>query len=284
MYGFFFGWYLKCQSDTQTLAVIPAYHRTGRKRTCSIQIITDQETWMIPYKADEFRCVGKHISIGKNQFSEKGIRLSAHTAQVTVEGKLKFGSLLPLKYDIMGPFALVPFMECRHRVWSMGHLVNGTVSINGEKYLFKNARGYWEGDRGVSFPKKYIWTQCCFPGGSLMMAVADIPIMGIHFTGIIGVVIWMEREYRFATYLGARAERIQNKKVCIVQGNLELEARLIKAFSHPLKAPSQGDMVRIIHESAACRAFYRFRKKGRTIFSFQTDKASFEFEYPSCVS
>ena len=98
MYGFFFGWYLKCQSDTQTLAVIPAYHRTGRKRTCSIQIITDQETWMISYKADEFRCVGKHISIGKNQFSEKGIRLSAHTAQVTVEGKLKFGPLLRSVY------------------------------------------------------------------------------------------------------------------------------------------------------------------------------------------
>lgn len=27
MSNFFYGWYLKCQSDTQTLAVIPAVHR-----------------------------------------------------------------------------------------------------------------------------------------------------------------------------------------------------------------------------------------------------------------
>ena len=41
MRGSFFGWYFKCQSDTQTLAVIPAVHQVGGKRTCSIQIITD---------------------------------------------------------------------------------------------------------------------------------------------------------------------------------------------------------------------------------------------------
>ena len=39
MYGSFYGWYLKCQSDTQTLAVIPAVHNARNKRTCSIQII-----------------------------------------------------------------------------------------------------------------------------------------------------------------------------------------------------------------------------------------------------
>ena len=29
MSGSFYGWYLKCQSDTQTLAVIPAVHNAG---------------------------------------------------------------------------------------------------------------------------------------------------------------------------------------------------------------------------------------------------------------
>lgn len=41
----FYGWYMKCQSDLQTLAVIPAVHQNGKKRTCSIQIITDYETY-----------------------------------------------------------------------------------------------------------------------------------------------------------------------------------------------------------------------------------------------
>ena len=114
-----------------------------------------------------------------------------------------------------------------------------------------------------------------------MLSVADIPMAGIHFTGIIGVVLWQGKEYRVATYLGARAVQIQNKMVRIVQGNLELEVRLLKASERPLKAPAKGEMVRTIHESAACQAFYRVRKENCTLFAFETDRASFEYEYPS---
>ena len=102
---------------------------------------------------------------------------------------------------------------------------------------------------------------------------------GIHFTGIIGAILWRGKEYRIATYLGARVVRIQNKAVRVVQGSLELDVRLLEASERPLKAPTKGNMVRTIHESASCRAFYRFRKNGRTLFAFETDRASFEFEF-----
>ena len=289
MDGFFYGWYLKCQSDTQTLAVIPAVHTSRGTHTCSIQVITEQNAWSVTFPADEFRRVARNIFIGENRFGKDGIYLAIHTPQLSIRGKLKFGSLAPLKYDIMGPFALVPFMECRHSVWSMRHSVSGNVNINGKEYLFKNARGYWEGDRGRSFPKKYIWTQCSFSGGALMLSVADIPIMGIpnigipslgiHFTGIIGVILWRGKEYRIATYLGARVVKIQNHMVFVKQGNMELQVCLLEESKRPLKAPKVGDMARIIHESAACLASYRFSKGGRTIFEFETDRASFEFEY-----
>ncbi|MBD5512813.1 MAG: hypothetical protein HDR08_16440 [Lachnospiraceae bacterium] len=280
MHGSFYGWYLKCQSDTQTLAVIPAVHNVGRKRTCSIQMITDNDAWTVTFPIDVFQRTKRNIFIGENRFGEKGIRLAIHTPQLNIRGKLDFGPLCPLKYDIMGPFAFVPFMECRHSVWSMHHLIRGNVYINGEKYAFRNGRGYWEGDRGRSFPKEYIWTQCCFSGGSLMLSVADIPMAGIHFTGVIGAVLWQGKEYRMATYLGARVVQIQNKMVRVIQGSLELEVRLLEAAERPLKAPAKGDMVRTIHESASCRVFYRFRKKNRTLFAFETDRASLEFEYP----
>lgn len=279
MYHSFYGWYLKCQSDTQTLAVIPAVHNTRNKRTCSIQVITDDDAWTVTFAADSFQRTKRNIFIGENRFGEKGIHLAIHTPQLTIRGNLHFGPLFPLKYDIMGPFALVPFMECRHSVWSMRHSVRGNVCINGKKYSFQNAWGYWEGDRGRSFPKEYIWTQCFFSGGSLMLSVADIPMLGIHFTGIIGIVLWRGKEYRIATYLGARVVRIQNKMVRVIQGNLVLDVRLIEASERPLKAPAKGDMVRTIHESASCRAFYRLRKEGCTLFAFETDRASFEFEY-----
>lgn len=279
MYNSFYGWYLKCQSETQTLAVIPAVHNAGKKHTCSIQVITDNDAWTVMFHAGLFRRTRRNIFIGENRFGEKGIYLAINTPQLIIRGKLDFGRLSPLRYDIMGPFALVPFMQCRHSVWSMRHSVTGNVCINGQNYSFQNAWGYWEGDRGRSFPKEYVWTQCCFGGGALMLSVADIPMAGIHFTGIIGVVLWQGKEYRIATYLGARAVCIQNKTVRVIQGNLELDVRLLEASGRPLKAPKKGDMVRTIHESASCRAFYRFCKKGRTLFSFETDRASFEFEY-----
>ena len=281
MYGFFYGWYFKCQSDTQTLAVIPAVHSAGGKRACSVQVITDHDAWTVTFSADSFRRTRRNLFIGENRFGEKGIRLAIRTPQLTIRGRLNFGQLSPLKYDIMGPFALVPFMECRHSVWSMWHSVTGNVRINGQKYSFQNAWGYWEGDRGRSFPEEYLWTQCCFNDGALMLSVADIPVAGFHFTGIIGVILWRGKEYRIATYLGARAVQIQNKTVRVIQGDLELEVRLPEASGRPLKAPEKGNMVRTIHESASCRAFYQFRKKGRTLFAFESDRASFEFEYSS---
>ena len=281
MRGSFYGWYFKIQSDTQTLAVIPAIHRIGKKCTCSIQMIANDGAWIVNLPNKIFRSTRKRIFIGKNRFGKNGIRLAVQTPRLSVEGKLNFGQLSPLKYDIMGPFCMIPFMECRHSVFSMRHLVSGKVYVNGQKYLFQNALGYWEGDRGCSFPKEYAWTQCFFNEGSLMLSVADIPIAGIHFTGIIGVVLWKGKEYRLATYLGAKAVQIQNGTLRIVQGNMELEAKLLEASGHALKAPKKGDMMRTIHESAECRAFYQFRKCGRTLFALETARASFEYEYLS---
>ena len=114
-----------------------------------------------------------------------------------------------------------------------------------------------------------------------MLSVADIPIAGIQFTGIIGVVWWRGKEYRLATYLGARVVAQHDRRVCIRQGDLELEAQLLETKERTLSAPKQGAMVRTIRESVACRAGYRFRKRGRTLFSFVSDRASFEYESPS---
>lgn len=132
MKGTFYGWYMKCQSASQTLAVIPAVHQCGNERTCSIQIITD--------------------------------------------------------YDA--------------------------------------------------------WTHCFFSGGSLMLSVADIPMAGMHFTGIIGVILYHGKEYRLATYLGAKALQVHNGKIRIVHGDMKLEVCLLERVRCSLKAPVSGNMKR----------------------------------------
>lgn len=279
MKEYFYGWYLKCQSDTQTLAVIPAIHGAGRESTCSIQFITDDNVYMVTFSGTNFYRKGDYILIGKNKFGKKGMYLELCEPDLQVKGKIKFGMLRPIKYDIMGPFSYIPFMQCRHSIWSMRHLVKGKIYINGQKFDFNKGLGYWEGDRGISFPKEYAWTQCIFSNGSLMLSVADIPLAGTHFTGIIGVVLWKGKEYRVATYLGAKVAERSNGTLRIVQGKLEVEARLLGKTKHPLKAPDRGTMIRTIHESVTCRAYYRFSINGQTIFAFETPYASFEYEY-----
>ena len=63
------------------------------------------------------------------------------------------------------------------------------------------------------------------------------------------------------------------------QMNYELTAKLIKKNAHPLYAPINGAMNRIIHESASCIAYYKFSRKGKLLCEFTSDRASFEFEY-----
>lgn len=162
MKGSFYGWYMKCQSDSQTLAVIPAVHHGGKERSCSIQIITEQDAWSVTFSPEIYRRQGKNIWIGENHFGYNGFQLNICTPELKVNGAMEFGELSPLKYDIMGPFAAVPFLECRHSVWSMSHEVNGSLCINENIFHFRNARGYWEGDEGRSFPRQYAWTQCFF--------------------------------------------------------------------------------------------------------------------------
>ena len=277
--GFFKGWYFKCCTKDKTIAFIPAYHHSSNKKSASLQIITDEKAFNIPFEKLEYTEKPLYVKIGNCIFSERGITLDFQSNDLTLKGVLDFKDFSPIGYDIMGPFKYVPFMQCRHSVYSMRHKINGQITVNDQLYKFENGIGYVEGDRGHSFPKKYIWTQCCFKNNSLMLSVADIPFLGIHFTGIIGVVFINGKEYRSATYLGARIKQVENNTVTVKQGSFEFTAKLIKKNTHPLAAPTNGDMCRTIHESAACEAYYRFSHKDRVLCEFTTDKASFEFEY-----
>ncbi len=277
--GYFKGWYFKCSTKDKTIAFIPAYHYSINKKSASLQIITDDKALNIPFDTLEYHQNPLYVKIGNCVFSHEGIMLDFKGDELKLEGRLCFDEHSPIKYDIMGPFKYVPFMQCRHSVYSMCHKINGEIKVNGQLYKFENGVGYIEGDCGRSFPKKYIWTQCCFKNNSLMLSVADIPFLGIHFTGIIGVLFLNDKEYRIATYLGARVKQVDKNIVTIKQGSFEFTAKLLKKNAQPLAAPTNGDMCRTIHESASCQAYYRFCHKNKVLFEFTTDKASFEFEY-----
>ena len=275
----FYGWYFKCQSEEDTVIFIASSNRTKDENTGRLQIATKDGVWDVDFPGECFLERHGNIFLADNRFGRNGIRFNITTADLRAKGNLVFSDFTPIEYDIMGPFVLVPFMECRHSVMSMRHKVNGRVTFNGRTYEFKDAFGYWEGDRGVSFPTEYLWTQTAFENGSLMLSVAEIPMAGTNFTGVIGVINYRGKEYRFATYLGAQVKELKNRKIKITQGNMTLEAKLMDRGGKMLSALVEGDMSRVIHESLSCNAAYRLKVDGKTVFAFKTDKASFEYEY-----
>ena len=282
MNNYFCGWYFKCQSQTQSLALIPALHITDGQSSCSLQLISNAGSWNIPLPAAGAKMQKREpvAALDGARFCKDGIHLDVHDTSCSAVGSLRFGPPSPIRYDIMGPFHYVPFMECRHSVFSMRHSVDGCLTINGIDYCFQNSDGYIEGDRGRSFPRHYAWTQCFFPEGSLMLSVAEIPIGPIHFTGVIGVIHLNGVEYRLATYCGAKAAKIRDGQMVIRQGALTLTATLLENTARPLHAPQNGAMVRTIRENIACHAQYHLSKNGKTILEFETSTASFEYESP----
>lgn len=273
---YFKGYYFKCSENDKSFAMIPALHHDGKRRNASLQIITEDKVYIVPYSNIKFK--KGIIKLGRNLFSEKGMSLNVDYDGCKINGKVYFKKPEKLKYDIMGPFKYVPFLQCRHSVVSMMHSVKGEIIINDINYSFNNGVGYIEGDRGRSFPKEYIWTQCHFKNGSLMLAVADIPFLGFSFKGIIGAVVIDGTEYRIATYLGAKISHAGNNAVIIRQGKYKLYAKLLEEKHQDLNAPVNGEMIRTIHESVSCRAYYKFSYKNRTLVEFESDNASFEYE------
>lgn len=297
MSEYFYGWYFRCQRESGSLAVIPAVHLSPERRSCSVQIITREGGLYREFPISMFRINRKKgiMQIGENFFSRKGIRLrlearrSAECGQetgggdsgeenVAVEGVLRFGKFSELGYDIMGPFARIPWMQCRHMVYSMGHSVNGEIKTGDERFCFKNGKGYMEGDSGTSFPDRYIWIQHFLPKGSLMFAAASIPLAGIHFTGTIGYLFTGSGMYRFATYLGAVVEKLEDGELAIRQGPYHVQIRFPNSGGTLLKAPESGKMVRKVRESIAGKAEYTLIYKKHVLLHLRTDKAATEYD------
>jgi len=269
----FEGWYYKQQANGKTMALIP-----GRSRDSAfIYVITDENSFAVPFAASEYRKEGS-LKIGENEFWGSGIRLKLERSDISICGELKYSNMVPIHGDIMGIFRFFP-MECRHHIISMRHDCSGEIVLNGEKYSFENGTGYIEGDSGFSFPGSYSWihsndfTENC----SITAAVARIPFAGLHFWGCICVVSHNGREYRLATYNGAKILRCENGAMELKQGKYRLNIRVERQKAHNIPAPEHGVMSRIIKESPSCPAVFIFTENDRVIFSGKSQCASYEY-------
>ena len=281
--SFFRGWYFKHQKNGNTVSFIPGIQRDkSGAASAFIQIITNDKSYYIKYPYNQLKVHPKelYIKIGNNVFSKKGIKVNIQCPNIQVKGTIRYDELLPIRYDIMGPLCLIPGMKSKHGIYSMRHGLHGTLQFNGKDISFDNGLGYIESDEGNSFPKTYFWTHCndfkkraC----SIVVAVADINIVCKRIRGCFAVIHYKGKEYRLATYLGARVVVLSSEKVCIKQGRYILYISSLNKNQKGLKAPVNGKMNRTIYEDVSCHAQYRLYKSGKKFFDLSSDHASLEF-------
>ena len=281
---YFEGWYLKHQnSQGQPLALVAAFHIEGEgRRTAARQGVSRDASWWLEYPETQFSLSRRpfQIQVGQSVFRHQGAELDIEGEGLSLHGALRYGPFTVLRSDIMGPFRFFAGMQCSHGVVSMGHSLEGTLELNGQPMDFTHGLGYMETDRGRSFPKTYLWTQCGWSGpepGGFMLAIATIPLPVGGFTGCIASVLYQGREYRLATYRGVRIEEWSPSGAVIRQGKYRLETRLLRQRRLALRAPAEGRMERTIHESLCAEVRCRFWRGRDLLFQHTDPNASFEY-------
>ncbi len=223
---FFEGWYFKLidASEQHRYAIIPGVF-IGRDPAASHAFVQtlDGATGATAYHRYPFEAFEASrdefaIRVGPNHFRADRIVLDIDRPEGRLAGELRFaaGAAWPVTLTspgIMGPYAFAPFMECYHGVLSFDHRITGQLAVDGVPVDFSGGRGYIEKDWGQAFPKAWIWMQSnhfgeAAAGTCLTASVAIIPWLGGAFPGFIAGLWHGGQLYRFATYTGARLERL----------------------------------------------------------------------------
>ncbi len=305
--GSFEGWYFKQNTNEgdYAIAFIPgrSIDSDGNAHAFiqinyTYKVTSKKNSHYLYFPIEEFELKKNPLEIraGDNFFSLSNIKLNIETEELSLHGNLKFESITPYKRtpyspSIMGPFGYLPFLECYHEVYSVGHSTSGSLIVNNENYSFENGNGYVEGDKGRSFPKRWIWFQSNHFSQeseiSIMCAIADVPILPAiskSITGLICLLYYQGTEYRFATYNGAKVDLIEsffekdNEVVTIVlsKGDAKLKIVIQSGHGAELKAPLQGSMERTLKENLDASIEFELSVKGKIIHSGSGINCGFE--------
>jgi tocopherol cyclase len=259
---YFEGWYFKLVDATERAryAVIPGIFLSDdpRRRHAFVQVL-DGATGAASYHrypAEAFTAARRafELRLGPNRFSSSRVQLDIDDDGRRVTADVRLGPLQPWPVrpwspGVMGPYALVPRMECNHGVLSFDHRLDGHLTLDGARIDLTGGRGYMEKDWGAAFPAGYVWMQSnhfATRGTSLVASIAIVPwirsafpgfLVGLHHDGVL---------HRFATYTGARTEalRITDDRVrwTVIDRHRRLELRAHRAAAGLLLGPTRQQM------------------------------------------
>ena len=293
--NYFEGWYFKHVSADRShvWSFIPGISLSGEGRHAFIQVLNGRtgESHVFEYGVDEFFASRKTLDIhlGQSHFKSGGISLKLKNEMRKIEGNIAYSSSVNypstfINPGIMGWYSFVPFMECKHGVYSMRHHLSGGLQIDQQYIEFEGGTGYIEKDWGTSFPESWAWLHCnTFDSSktSFTFSVAKIPWLGSYFIGFISFLYMEGRFINFSTWSKARIEKLEyngNKlHIQILNKKYKLEAEAVNKQAGLLKAPVKGSMTRIIKETVDADIVLKLSDhSGHLLFSDQGSRAGME--------
>lgn len=252
----FEGWYFRISDPQCSIAIIVGISNELDNSHSFIQTLDtiSRKTQYIRFPLHELHIHQDPFSIRYKNSTFQLDGISLHLEEdVTIHMDIKFNKmskLQPSKYapNIMGPFAYLKNMECVHSIISTTHSANGTLQIQDRHFQIKG-RGYIEKDRGISFPKQYLWIQsnlCKETNAAFFLASAHIPLHHLQFQGTIALLEIEGKQYRFGTYYGAVMrilnETSQGIQFVVYQGLWKMYLNIDFGPKYPLLAPKHGKM------------------------------------------
>ncbi len=295
--NYFEGWYFKSISrDEKTAyAVIPGISISmNTSKSHSFVMLADarnRKLYYYQYPIGEFRANTKkfELKIGGNYFSLEQMLLDMDDGRDKIKADLNFKNIFPWPVSpfspgTMGWYAFVPMMECYHATMSFDHDIYGYFDVNGITTDFTGGKGYMEKDWGRSMPSSWIWMQTNHfdeDGISLFGSIAKIPWLGSYFTGFIFGFYYKNRIYRFATYTGARIDKIilssETIQITVKDKRRSMEIYADRTEGIDLPAPKLGEMTAKVNESLKSNIMVCFYENNQMVFSGTGRNAGLEF-------
>lgn len=268
--NFFEGWYFKLQDETgkAVLAVIPGIFKgdTVAASHSFIQILIGNEVTYhyLRFEPESFSSQKSKfkITVKDNTFSLDGIRLNIHEKDISIEGVLKFTSIIEWPDTLMNPGSMgfynyFAFMECYSQVCALDGSITGSLCIQGKTISFDRGKVYIEKNWGRSFPKSWIWVQCNHfskGDGALSCSIGHIPFLCTSFRGFL---VGFNYRHQFISFTTINKSTIAIEKngtdVTILLRRKEFEL-IISTKTNPFKfvtcfGPSGTEMIPLVDEN-----------------------------------
>lgn len=252
--NYFEGWYFRIVDNNNCFSFIFGITFNEEDPHSFIQVIDQfhEKAYYFKFETSDFKYENNMIKIKDNIFSPSKLKLLISPFDIDINIKPSLNLQKHLGFtSIMSYFKYLPIPLC-HEIVFMKAAVDGVVKIDND-VLKINGTGYMEKDLGTKFPKRWLWIQTNhFMNNEISLVISKADLRA-SITGFFCVINIKGREYRFATYNGAKIKHDmvnQKLKIEIKKGFYVLKISVDLKPGHLIIAPiKKAKMAKKIEES-----------------------------------